>query len=187
MSEFSDSYHLRADDQQAGVDLVRKAGLDGYVFPAENGWVAVVAGGEAFEPNHRLIEASAGVLLHYMNAPDTGWGFELYRDGQRLARYEAEWDHDLRVTVDEVDRTVLQDALGDGFRDLNVEDYRRIFHPTFDELMEGTIADEDPLAERFAEVAGLTNVSWVSYHYVDSDYDDDPDLAADGVVRVDAD
>lgn len=50
MSEFSDSYHLRSNNQQDGVDLLRAAGLRGYVFPPENGWVTVVAEGEEFDP-----------------------------------------------------------------------------------------------------------------------------------------
>lgn len=186
MSEFSDSYHLRAGEPQAGVELLRAAGLSGYVFPADNGWVAVVAEGEAFRPNEPLIRASVGVLLHYMHAPDHGWGFALYRDGHRLARYEAEWDHDLRVTVDELDRPVLQDVLEHGFRALDPGEYDRLFNPSFDDFMEGVMAGEAGYAERFAEIAGLTNVAWVSFGYVDGDYDDDPELAVRGVVRVDA-
>jgi len=185
MSEFSDSYHLRAGEQQAGVDLLRAAGLAGYVFPPENGWVTVVADGEAFEPNQRLIGASAGVLLHYVHAADHGWGFELYRDGHRLARYAAEWDHDLRVTVNELDMQVLGNELGEGIRALAPADQHSIFMPDFDEYIEQVMNDGDSPAERFAEAAGLTNYSWLSYSYVDGDYDDEPELADQGVVRVD--
>jgi hypothetical protein len=186
MSEFSDSYHLRASALQDGVDLLRAAGLDGYVFPPANGWVTILPEGESFAPNPGLVRASAGVLLRYMHAPDTGWGFELYRDGQRIARYEAEWDHDVRVTVDEMDRPLLESVLGDGFRGLARAEYEAIFRPAFDDLMEQAISEDDTFAERFAKAAGLTNYSWLSYDYVDSDYDDDPELAAQGVVRVDA-
>lgn len=186
MSEFSDSYHLRAGEQQAGVDLLRAAGLAGYVFPPENGWVTVLAEGEAFEPNQRLIGASAGVLLHYVHAEDHGWGFELYRDGRRVARYEAEWESDITVDTGELDMQVLGDALGDGIRALGPADHHGIFTPSFDEFMEQVMGDGDPPAERFAEAAGLTNFSWLSWSYVDDDYDDDPDIAAQGVVRVDA-
>lgn len=184
MSEFSDSYHIRSDNQQDGVDLLRAAGLQGYVFPAENGWVTVVAEGEAFEPNQRLIRAAPGVLLHYVSAEDHGWAFELYRAGKTLSSYEAEWDHDIRVTRDEIDRDILGEHLGDGIRGLDDLAYRRLFYPTFDEFMGLALEDGEQLADRFAEAAGLTNYSWLSYHYVDSDYDDDPELAAQGVVRV---
>jgi hypothetical protein len=184
MSEFSDSYHLRAGSQQDGIALLRAAALRGYVFPAGNGWVTVVAEGSSFEPNQPLIKAAPGVLLHYMNAPDTGWGFELYRAGQPLARYEAEWDNDIRVPMDEIDRAVLEEHLGDGIRGLDDEGYRRIFYPTFDQIMEPGFDDVEEPADRFAEAAGLTNYSWVSYDYVDGDYDDEPELAAEGIVRV---
>lgn len=185
MSEFSESYHLRASELQEGVDLLRRAGLGGYVFPPENGWVTILPEGEIFEPNQRLVRASTGVLLHYMHAADHGWGFALYRDGQRIAGYEAEWDNDFRVTVDEMDRAMLGGVLGDGFRGLGDAEYQSLFRPSFDEFMEGVISGEDALADRFAEAAGLTNYSWLSYDYVDGDYDDDPELADQGVVRVD--
>jgi hypothetical protein len=185
MSEFSDSYHLRSDSQQDGIDVLRTAGLRGYVFPAENGWVTVVAKGRSFKPNKRLIAAAPGVLLHYMNAPDTGWGFELYRDGQVLARYEAEWDNDVRAVLNEIDRGVLEQHLGDGIRGLDGEGYRGIFSPGFDDFIAVVTGNAEPFAERFATAAGLTNYSWTSYSYVNSDYDDEPELAARGVVCVD--
>jgi hypothetical protein len=181
MSEFSDSYHLRADHLQAGVDLLRAAGLGGYVFPPENGWVTVLPEGEPFKPNQALIRAAAGVLLHYVNAADHGWAFELYRGGSRLARYEAEWGNDFAVLVDEMPRQVLDELLGDGFRALSAEQMRAIFHPTFDEFLD---RGDDAPADLFAEAAGLTNYSWLSYEYVDGDYDDDPEIAEQGVVRV---
>ncbi|HEX6369263.1 MAG TPA: hypothetical protein VF006_10040 [Longimicrobium sp.] len=186
MSEFSESYHLRAGELQDGVDLLRAAGLAGYVFPSENGWVTILPEGEAFEPNPRLVRASAGVLLHYMHAADHGWGFALYRDGHPIARYEAEWGNDFRVVVDEMDRAVLEDVLGDAFRGLGPAEYEGLFSPGFDEFLEGVMNGEDALAERFAEAAGLTNYSWLSWGYADDDYDDDPELAAQGVVRVNA-
>jgi hypothetical protein len=184
MSEFSESYHLRSESQQDGVALLRAAGLRGYVFPPENGWVTVVAEGEEFEPNQRLIGAAPGLLLHYVHAEDHGWGFELYRAGKMLSGYDVEWDSEIRVTRDEIDRGVLAEYLGDGIRELDDQAYRRLFHPTFDEHMELALNGDESVAERFTEAAGLTNYSWLSYHYVDSDYDDDPELAAQGIVRV---
>lgn len=186
MSEFSDSYHLRSDNQQDGIDILRAAGLRGYVFPAENGWVTVVAKGRSFKPNKRLIAAAPGVLLHYMNAPDTGWGFELYRASQVLARYEAEWDNNIRVTLGEIDREVLGEHLGEGIRGLDDEGYRGIFYPTFEDFIDRIVDDGDKWGDSFAKAAGLTNYSWVSYSYVNGDYDHEPELAAEGVVRVEA-
>jgi hypothetical protein len=39
--------------------------------------------------------------------------------------------------------------------------------------------------ERFAESAGLTHYSWLSFESVDQGYDDDAEYAERGVVRVD--
>jgi hypothetical protein len=37
MSEFSESYHLEADDQQDGLCLLRRTNLEGFVFPPQHG------------------------------------------------------------------------------------------------------------------------------------------------------
>jgi hypothetical protein len=182
MSEFSDSYHLRSNNQQDGVALLRAAGLRGYVFPPQNGWVTVVAEGEEFDPNQRLIGAAPGVLLHYVHPEDHGWAFELYRAGKILAAYAIEWDDEIRVTQDKIDRGVIGEYLGNRIIGLDDLEYRRLFYPTFDEFMDDACDDERAPAERFAEAAGLTNYSWVSYPYVDNQYG--PELATKGVVRV---
>ncbi len=57
MSESSDSYHLRSETVEEGVELLHRAHLCGFVFPANNGWVSILPGGEAFEPNKKLPEA----------------------------------------------------------------------------------------------------------------------------------
>jgi hypothetical protein len=188
MSEFSDSYHLRAESLEDGVGLLRAAGLRGYVFPPENGWVTVLPEGEPFDPNQALIAAAPGVLLHYVHAADHGWGFELYRGGKAVARYEAEWENSIRIPRDETDPAVLDELLGDGFRALTAEERRALLKPTDDELWTALLArDENNLRppERFAEAVGLTNYFWLSFDYLEDDYDDEPEYAERGVVRVD--
>ncbi len=75
MSEFSESYHLRAVQPQRGEDLLRSAGANGFVYPQANGWVTVLAEGEPFQFDPRLLPANQGGLFYYWCAEDQGWGF----------------------------------------------------------------------------------------------------------------
>jgi hypothetical protein len=58
MSEFSDSYHLRADDQQQGVALLKSAGMGGYVYPATRSCELSVRSGRKKRPKSRQKETS---------------------------------------------------------------------------------------------------------------------------------
>ena len=106
----------------------------------------------------------------------------MYRDGRAVAVYECDWLQEFRVTRDDVDPAVLGDLLGDGFRALSPAEREGIFHPGPDFLPAPFNAGGPQ--ERFAEAAGLTNYSWLSFEYVDQDYDDDAEYAERGVVRV---
>jgi hypothetical protein len=75
MSEFSESYHLEADDQQAGLHLLQRARLEGFVFPPERGWVSILPRSEFGETPDALVEANQRWLLHYLLDQDAGWMF----------------------------------------------------------------------------------------------------------------
>jgi hypothetical protein len=175
MSEFSDCYHIRAHDTAEGVALLRRAGLTGFVFPAAGGWVTLVADGEPFAPNRPLIAATPGVLLHYMSGEDHGWGFELYRDGRLVSRYDCDWLRGFKVVVEELDLPVMNELLGEGFRALGDEDRRRIFHP-------GERHREIFPAETFAEAVGLTWFSDLTHDSVHDNFEDG--WADEGAIEV---
>ena len=186
MSEFSESYHLRAASREDGCALLRAAGLRGYVFPAAGGWVPLVAEGEAFERNETLVAASGGgVLLRYLSAVGHGWGFELFRGGTAVSRYLREYEHETsQVRMMDVDLPVLREILGPGFARLDDDALRRIFDvPDDDDEARPHPLDEDPAA-LFARAAGLSRYSWTSYAYAEERYGDAARRAAEGVVRV---
>ena len=56
MSEFSESYHILGNDRNEAIQLLKRSGLRGFVFPELNGWVSLVASGPKFRPNKRLIK-----------------------------------------------------------------------------------------------------------------------------------
>ncbi len=75
MSEFSESYHLEADDQQDSMHLLQRAALEGVVFPPQRGWVTIVPRSQFGAPPERLLEANEGGLLRYLLDQDAGWMF----------------------------------------------------------------------------------------------------------------
>lgn len=95
MSEFSESFHLRSNDAQAAVALLHSAGVDGYVFAAQDGWVSFVYEGD--EPPARdhfdsIVGAAPALLLHYDYAEDHGCRVTVFDAGKRVARLSTSFD-----------------------------------------------------------------------------------------------
>jgi hypothetical protein len=113
MSEFSESYHLEADDQQAGVHLLQRAHLEGFVFPPPRGWVTIVPRSEFGEMPNALREANQGWLLRWLLDQDAGWMFEIFTEPILASSYECcwldwrTWDSRIRVDTLGVDVTVV--------------------------------------------------------------------------------
>jgi hypothetical protein len=90
VSEFSDSFHLRATDPADAIALLRAAGVAGSVFPAENGWVSFVfergSGIGTKELAERVFTANKGLLVDYSYAADHGCWVAVYLGAERVAR-----------------------------------------------------------------------------------------------------
>ena len=91
MSEFSESYHLEADDQQDGLQLLQRANLEGFVFPPQHGWVTIIPRSEFGAPPQSLLEANEGCLLRYLLDQDAGWMFQVYIGPILACSYECRW------------------------------------------------------------------------------------------------
>jgi hypothetical protein len=177
MSEFSDSYQLKSSTTSDGVSLLRRAGLDGYVFPAENGWVTILADGPMFEPNDQLIDNNVGVLLHYMYAEDHGWSVEVYQGLDLVTQHECEWDPRLNV-VHKLDADAADRVLGSSLSSVGAERLRMMLDPTnIDEVFE-----LEP-ARAFAEAVGLTHFEWLSFAYIYGDMERGQ-AVPEGVIEV---
>src|SRR5262245_8749918 len=118
MSEFSESFHLRAEDQAEGVALLERSGLAGWAYAPTNGWVTVVVDRDfSGEPEPALVEANQGVLLLYVNAEDHGWGLTLWEGPDLRSAYEAEWTEEMSADTRRLDlgalKRVLAPELGD--------------------------------------------------------------------------
>ena len=163
MSEFSESYHLKTSETRHGIELLHRAGLRGFVFPATNGWVTVLPEGEPFVPNEPLIKASTGTLLYFGNAEDHGWWFAVYVDANPLVSYTCTWEDSIQVQQP-LDIETFEEVIGPVLTSLGSEKVRQIFEPKdFEELF------EVKPAYLLADAVGLKNYQWISFDYLKTD------------------
>ena len=177
MSEFSESHHLRTDDQAEAVELLERARRSGWVFPPANGWTMIVVDAPFDgEPDPTLVAANEGLLLHYVNAEDHGWGFSVFDGTDAVSTYEIEWTDEVDVDDEELDLDALRARLPHVADEQWQAIERELGEPDEDAL----VALVNP-GHRVAAALGLAQVEWVSGPYLASDPPDTP-----GVVRFDA-
>ena len=164
MSEFSESYHLRATSRKEAVALLRSAGLAGFVFPSLDGWVTLVAEGEPFRPNKDLLAANLGTLVHWVFGEDHGWEFGVYRGSRPLSTYSCSWEEAV-VVEGRVSHQKLEKDLGLPLPLLAGEAGVKILFP---KSIEEVFAVRPAYA--FAQALGLANYRWLSYDYLASDH-----------------
>ncbi len=162
MSEFSESYHLLTTDREDGVNLLLNASLAGFVFPQANGWVTLLAEGEMYAPNTKLVEANSGYLLHYFFGEDDGWGFELFYQDQVVSGYDCYWSESLiirdnNLALDPFKNIIFQKEPGkiDALQDLFLSAYDNGVDPE--------------IACRFSDIIGLVYYRWLSYDILRQD------------------
>jgi hypothetical protein len=160
MNGSSESFHLQAASQDAGVELLRSTGVHGSVFPAENGWVTLLPRDETGSGGHMLARMSSGLLLHLLLSEGRGWMFELYRDGLLASSYLCR----LGDTIFVDDRRLNSEAIVDlvtrrGMaREAARDEVERVLRPN---PQDGTWNGHgfDP-GQRFADLLQLPNLAW---------------------------
>lgn len=160
MSEFSESYHLRTSDTNAAVELLKRAGRKGYVFPAENGWVTLVAEQNTFEPDPAVVGANRGLLLHYVSAEDHGWSFSLFDSTEEKCRFSCQWENEVEI---DPSRYAPENLVRLGF-EIDPEELQRIVSlDTIEQVF------EQAPAAGFAQLVRLPHYEWLSFDYVARD------------------
>jgi hypothetical protein len=169
MSEFSESYHLQTSNIQDGIDLLKRASLKGFVYPASNNWVTLLPEGSSFQPNNKLIQANQGLLLHYINAEDHGWAFNIYEGIIQTSHYECTWEEDITIDQQDLNPEKVQSIISSNQQlqqpITTIELIDLLTPEDLEQLFETTPA------EQFAQLVGLENYEWVSYDYVQSEHD----------------
>jgi hypothetical protein len=169
MSEFSESYHLRTENSSDAVELLRRAGLNGFVYPPTGGWVSFVAEGGDFEPDERIVSVAGRVLLHYVCAEDHGWNFTLFDGAKVISRYRCDWEDEVLVASAEYDRTALLPFVAPA-KSAVFEDFESRLRPAdLDDVMES-----EP-SKLLAQALGLEHYDWLDYDHLARDFHETPE------------
>ncbi len=155
MSEFSESFHLRAENAGQGIELLKATGFKGVVFKPQNGWVTIVPQTTPFGAVRAMTSHNPGTLLHYVFGEDHGWTFSLYEQSESVIHYECIWDSKLAIDDSQVDAEALG-ALVDPARRSELDD---VLHPGPDDVRSAH--------HRFADLIGLKHYEWLSGGYLD--------------------
>ncbi len=91
MPELSESGHLRTENVEHAVALLRRAKLPGFVFPARNGWVSFVYP-PGDENRFDLEQANERLLLLYEYASEHGCWVTVYQGKKPVTRLKAAFD-----------------------------------------------------------------------------------------------
>ncbi|MFA6506672.1 MAG: hypothetical protein WCT14_11260 [Treponemataceae bacterium] len=99
-------YYLRSASQAAGVSLLDRSGVGGYVWPAANGWTPLVV--RSWARDKALLSAlgETEVLLCYTIVEERGWSFELLTRDKCFLRYARAW-----APQEKIEHELLDDNL----------------------------------------------------------------------------
>lgn len=168
MSEFSDSFHLRTDDPEDAIELLRRAKVPGFVFPPAFGFVSFVCPRDK-RFYQQVLGANLGLLVDYSFAADHGCWVNLYeRDvkvGNLSAAFEEErsrFDREAFIDIGLVDPQGAE-AIAEWVREAHDPSKRS--------------RETDHLV---AKKLRLPQFSWLSYHYALSD-----ETPPEGRIEVD--
>jgi hypothetical protein len=146
MSEFSASFHLRTDDADDAVALLRRAKVAGFVYDAESGWSAIA---HAEGSDDALVAANTGVLLQFEHAADHGCSVRAYHATSCVARLAVDFERSER----RFDRAAFVAAKLLGVR----------ASKALEKDLRGGAGSS--VRDAIAGAFGLTRFKWLSYHY----------------------
>ncbi|TYP79876.1 hypothetical protein [Paenibacillus methanolicus] len=164
MSEFSQSYHLRTENKQDAVLLMKSAGKRGFAFEPANGWTTFVVEGAEFAADDSIAEQNGGLLAHYVYAEDHGWTLTIFNKRILAFDYRCHWEEELVIEADVLDLSLLRRLIAEQGQDDG--GLMTLFHP--DDL-ETLLELDPPPAYQIAERLGFLHFAWVSDDYVRSD------------------
>jgi hypothetical protein len=91
VGELSESGHLRTENAEHAVALLKRAKVPGFVFPARNGWVSFVYP-PGDESRFDLAQANEKLLILYEYAADQGCWVTVYDAKKPITRLRVAFD-----------------------------------------------------------------------------------------------
>ena len=194
MSEFSESFHLRAGSGSDAVGLLERASVRGFVFPRSGSWVPFVCGGTpadlaaalaAASPEvpppvaeflasqranqvaiERVLCANTSTLLHYRFAADHECTVQLYEGARRTGVIHASFD-DGAWHFDAA--AFLQSGVLGRAACADLKAWLETAAAFHDRQLHQLTAklEAEYLADRYfvARILGLTDYTWLSFEY----------------------
>lgn len=161
MSEFSESYHLKTNNREQVVELIKKTNKKGYVYEESNGWVTFVFDGSQFEADESIVSCNPGVLVHYIYAEDHGWELKIFKKEELVFDFKCEWTDEIYTEKKLYDIDVIKELIAD--QGTSVDDIESIFINEHEEAIFGVT----PPAHQFAFLIGLVHFDWISFDYLE--------------------
>jgi len=91
MGEASESGHLRSENAEHAVALLKRAKVPGFVFPSRNGWVSFVYP-PGDESRFDIAQANEKLLVLYEYTADHGCSVIVYQGKKPITRLKAAFD-----------------------------------------------------------------------------------------------
>lgn len=164
MSDFSAAYHLKTENKQDVLDLLKRAELTGYLFQPINGWTTFVTEIDEFSADNKITNANTGILLFFNRTNDfLGWGFDIFENDTLVGKYSIHTDEEenLKIT-NTTDNLILSKIIDES----KIEIVQELLNPpNVDVAYEK--GDYD-----FASIVGLENIEWISFMQIDCNVED---------------
>lgn len=164
-SEFSESYHIKASNQQEGIALLQRAGLKGYVFPEKNGWVTILPQYEKypFIPIEKLIKANESLMVYYACAEDHGWTLNIYQKSENILSYDCDWTYkEIRIKDNGLNLAILKKIIGKPSQEKDDHFWKKVFYPK----NHNDIFENELPSYNIAKLLSLPFYEWLSYDYI---------------------
>ena len=164
MSDFSAAYHLKTDNKQDVLDLLKRAELTVYIFQPVNGWATFVTEIDEFSADSKITDANSGILLFFSRTNDfLGWGFDIFENESLVGKYSIHQDEDENLKITNTTNNLILSKIIDSSK---IDTLNELLNPPTVE-----VAYEKGDYE-FANMVGLENIEWISFMQIDCNVED---------------
>jgi hypothetical protein len=173
MSEFSESFHLRADTIADAVGPLRGAKIASFVYPPEKGWASFVCPSDRIPDVLKAFAIEANPLVAFDYAADHGCDVRVYVRGTSVARMRVSFETSKPAEFDE-----------SVFVELG------LLTPVWASRVAARLASDrgpgSPVGGTMASGLGLPRYEWFSYPYEKRRASSEPgriEILADGTTN----
>ncbi len=143
-------------------EAVKAEKLEGYAFPVNSQWTAVVLKNDIMEGeqmSQQLSQRLAAYVFYFCNAEDHGWGYTLFSQGQKAADLYIDYETQEELgAYQETNLPLLEQICLNQESLTQLAEYFTQYQEKPELLFEGV--------RYFKEAFGLHKIEWISYEYL---------------------